>query len=178
MHESHALGPGVVRRGARDERWPNAAGIALLATAALVLLATLTKGWFTPDHNDGGVGLLGLESCRGALCRSVTWFDVKRVPPQIPIFATTALVACLSVVAFMIHAGVALLRGRPETIRLGWLSQLLGLAALAICAFVFSLSIGDWSRGLALGWSAFVGIVAVVGAALLTIFVVRPLVKE
>src|SRR5688572_1363920 len=83
------------------------AAIALLAATGAMLLAVLTKSWFTAG-DDGGVGLLGLEKCRGAICQSATWFDIKRIPTQIPIFATTALIASLVAIAFLIHASVML----------------------------------------------------------------------
>lgn len=150
------------------------AGIALLVATGLMLVAALTKAWFTAG-NDGGVGLLGLEKCRGALCQSATWFDIKRIPTQIPIFATTALIASLVAIAFLIHAGVMLLQNRPEAVKLKWVLQLLGLTSFGMIAFVFSLSIGDWSRGLSVGWSTFVGIGGLIAAAAVTGTMVRPL---
>ena len=89
---------------------------------------------------------------------------MKRIPTQIPIFATTALIASLVAVAFLIHTGVMLLQNRPEAVKLKWLSQLLGLTSFGMVAFVFSLSIGDWSRGLSVGWSTFVGIGGLIAA--------------
>lgn len=153
------------------------AGIAILVATGLLLVAALTKAWFTAG-SDGGVGLLGLEKCRGALCQSATWFDIKRIPTQIPIFATTALIASLVLVAFLIHTGVMLLQNRPEAVKLTWVAQLLGLTSFGMIAFVFSLSIGNWSRGLSVGWSAFVGIGGLVAAAAVTAAMVRPLVQR
>jgi hypothetical protein len=150
------------------------AGIALLVATGLVLIAALSKAWFTAGHS-GGVGLLGLEKCRNAMCESATWFDMKRVPAQIPIFATTALIASLVAVAFLIHTSVMLLQNRIEAIKLKWVSQLLGLTSFGMVAFVFSLSIGDWSRGLSMGWSTFVGIGGLIGASVVIATMVRPL---
>ena len=150
------------------------AGIALLVATGLMLLAALTKAWFTAG-SDGGVGLLGLEKCRGAICQSATWFDMKRIPTQIPIFATTALIATLVTVALLIHTGIMLLQNRPEAIKLKWVAQLLGLTSFGMVAFVFSLSIGDWSRGLSIGWSTFVGIGGLIGASAVMATMVRPL---
>jgi hypothetical protein len=150
------------------------AAIVLFVATGLLLLAAMTKAWFTAG-NSGGVGLLGLEKCRGAICESATWFDIKRIPSQIPIFATTALIASLLAVAFLIHTGVMLLQNRPEAIKMKWLSQLLGLTSFGMIAFVFSLSIGDWSRGLSVGWSTFVGIGGLITAAVVTATMVRPL---
>lgn len=150
------------------------AGIAILVATGLLLVAALAKAWFTAG-NDGGVGLLGLEKCRGALCQSATWFDIRRIPSQIPIFATTALITSLVLVALLIHTGVMLLQNRPEAVKLKWVSQLLGLTSFGMIAFVFSLSIGQWSRGLSVGWSTFVGIGGLVAAAVITATMVRPL---
>jgi hypothetical protein len=150
------------------------AGIALLAATGLLLVAVLTKSWFTAGH-DGGVGLLGLEKCRGGLCQTATWFDIKRIPAQIPIFATVGLIATLCAVALLVHSAVMLLQGRPEDVKLRWLSQLLGLTSFGLVAFVFSLSIGDWSRGLSLGWSTFVGFAGLIAASAVTAIKVRPL---
>ena len=158
---------------ATDQRTRTAA-IALFAATALLLIATLTKAWFTAG-GDGGVGLLGLEKCRHGMCQSATWFDIKHIPSQIPIFATTALIAALVAVAFLIHTGVMLFQNRPEAIKLKWLSQLLGLTSFGMVAFVFSLSFGDWSRGLSVGWSTFVGIGGLVAASIVTGVMVRPL---
>jgi hypothetical protein len=150
------------------------AGIALLVATGLLLVAALTKSWFTAG-GDSGVGLLGLEKCRGLVCQSATWFDMTRIPTQIPIFATTALIASLVAVALLVHAGVMLVQNRPEAVKLTWVSQLLGLTSFGIVAFVFSLSFGEWSRGLSIGWSAFVGIGGLIAAAVVTATMVRPL---
>jgi len=150
------------------------AGIALFVATGLILIAALSKAWFTAGHS-GGVGLLGLEKCRNAMCETATWFDMKRIPTQIPIFATTALIASLAAVALLIHSAIMLLQNRPESVKLKWLSQLLGLTSFGMVAFVFSLSIGDWSRGLSMGWSTFVGIGGLIAASVVTAVMVRPL---
>ena len=154
------------------------AGVALLAAAGLLLVAALTKAWFVAEHGNGGAGLIGLESCRGPVCKSITWFDVRRIPAQIPIFATTALLTTIALVAFSLHSAVVLVRRRPYAVKLRWLSQLIGLASFGVAAFLFSLSIGDWSRGLAYGWSAFAGVAGVIATALIAGFLVRPLARR
>jgi hypothetical protein len=153
------------------------AGIGILASGGLILIAALSKGWFTAGGGSrgGGVGLLGVEKCRRAMCETATWFDLKNIPAQIPIFATVALIASLAAVAFLIHTGVVLLQNRASAVKLKWLSQVLGLTSFGMVAFVFSLSIGDWSRGLSLGWSAFVGIGGLIAASVVTAAMVRPL---
>ena len=85
------------------------------------------------------------------------------------------LIAALVAVALLIHSGVMLLQGRPEAIKVKWVAQLLGLTSFGMVAFVFSLSIGDWSRGLSVGWSTFVGIGGLIGASAVMATLVRPL---
>lgn len=153
------------------------AGIGILTSGGMILIAALSKAWFTANSGSrgGGVGLLGLEKCRKAMCETATWFDLKNIPTQIPIFATVALIASLAAVAFLIHTGIVLLQNRVEAVKLKWLSQLLGLTSFGMIAFVFSLSIGDWSRGLSMGWSTFVGIGGLIAASVVTATMVRPL---
>lgn len=167
----------VVQRAASTALRSQVAGVVLFAAAGLLLVAALTKSWFVAAHGDGGAGLIGLESCRGAVCRSITWFDVRRIPAQIPIFATTALITTVALVAFSLHSAVVLVRRRPHAVKLRWLSQLIGLACFGIATFLFSLSIGDWSRGLAYGWSAFAGVAGVIATALVAGLMVRPLTR-
>jgi hypothetical protein len=153
------------------------AGIGILASGGLILIAALSKAWFTAGGGSrgGGVGLLGLEKCRRGMCETATWFDLKNIPSQIPIFATVALIASLVAVAFLIHTGVMLLQNRVQAVKLKWLSQVLGLTSFGMVAFVFSLSVGDWSRGLSMGWSTFVGLGGLIGASVVTAVMVRPL---
>lgn len=153
------------------------AGFAMLASAAVLLLATLTKSWFVAG-SEGGVGLLGLEVCRRSGCQSASWFDVPLVPSQIPIFATTALLACLATVGLLVHAGVVLLQGAPGKVRLRWLGHVFGIALVGMVAFVASLSFGHWTRGLSLGWSTVAGIAGLFAAGISAAFVVRPLTRD
>jgi hypothetical protein len=161
---------------ATDVRARNA-GIALLAAAGVTLIAVLSKAWFTADH-EVGVGLLGIEKCRRSVCQGVSWFDAKHIPAQIPIFATMGLVAALVAVALLVHAGVMLLQNRPASVKLKWISQLVGITSGAVTGFVVALSFGDWSRGLHLGWSTFLGYAGIIGAGAVMGFMVRPLIKD
>src|SRR6478672_10702378 len=77
---------------AADTR-PRTAAIALLGSAAAITIAATTRSWFVA--RDGGVGLVGVERCRRALCESASWFDIKHVPSQILLFATLGVVAAL-----------------------------------------------------------------------------------
>lgn len=150
------------------------AGIAVLASAGVLVLAALTKSWFVAG-SEGGVGLLGLEACRRGSCQSISWFDVPRVSSQVPIFATTALIACIATIAMLIHTGVRLLQGAPELVRLRYLVPALVCSAAGVTAFVATLTMGDAARGLALGWSTVVGFAGLLASAITTLFFVRPL---
>jgi hypothetical protein len=152
-----------------------AAAIGLLASCGAITLGALTKAWFTA--RDAGVGLLGAERCHGSACQSMSWFDIKQVPQQVAIFATIALVAALVFVALSIHAAAMMMRGEPAKIQFKFLNGTLGLASGGMTAFVFSLSVGDWSRGLSLGWSTFVGLGGIVAAAIIYAAALRPLAK-
>src|SRR2546421_10611639 len=103
-----------------------APAIALLVSAGALGVAALTKAWFLA--HDGGVGLLGVESCRHGLCQSLNWFDIEHVPAQIALFATFGLVATFVFIAFAIHGAAALLRGEPHKVKQRFLNGALGVA--------------------------------------------------
>jgi len=151
------------------------AGIAILASALVLLIGALTKSWFVASGKDGGLGLLGLEACRRGACHSVSWFDVPRVPSEIPIFATTALLAIAASVVSLIHTGAKLLQGNPDGVRLRYLVPALSCAVLGSAAFVGSLAFGDNARGITLGWSTIVCFAGLLAAAITTLVMVRPL---
>lgn len=159
-----------------DPRVRNA-GIAVLASAGVLVIAALTKSWFTAG-DEGGIGLLGLEACRRGGCQSISWFDVPRVPSQIPLLATTALIACVATIAALIHSGVRLLQGAPELVRLRYVVPAIVCAAAGVTGFVASLTFGDAARGLSLGWSTVAGFAGLLATAITVVFFVRPLSEE
>jgi hypothetical protein len=157
-----------------DPRLRNA-GIAILVSALVLLIGALTKSWFVAGGKEGGLGLLGIEACRRGVCQSVSWFDVPRVPSEIPIFATTALLACAATVVMMIHTGAMLLQGRPEAVRLRYLAPALGCAVLGTAAFVSTLAFGDATRGITLGWSTVVTFAGLLATGITALVMIRPL---
>src|SRR5688500_7143412 len=60
-----------------DTRARNAA-IALVVCGLLLLIGLISRAWFST--RGGNVGLLGVEECRGAICRGMSWFDINRAP--------------------------------------------------------------------------------------------------
>lgn len=159
-----------------DPRARNA-GYALIGTAAVVLLATVTKAWFTAP-GEGGLGLLGVEVCHRGACQSASWFDVPFVPAHVTMLATLALLASIATVARAGHTAVMLLRGTPEHIRLRWLGHATGIALVSVIGFVVSLALGDWTRGLSLGWSTIVGLAGLFATAITAAIVVPPLTRH
>jgi hypothetical protein len=152
------------------------AAIALAGAALAIVIGFTTKAWFSAGA-DGHVGLLGVEACARHSCRSMSWFAVKHVPAQIPWFAVLALASGAVALGFIIHAIAMLVRGTPGAIKLRWIAQTLGIAAMGATAFVVALSIGDPSRGLSIAWGAFVGLGGIAAAGAVTAYLVRPLAR-
>jgi hypothetical protein len=173
---SHAQVPSFVTP-AIDPRLKTA-GIAILVSAAVLMVGMLTKSWFTATGKDGGLGLLGLEACRKGVCQSISWFDVPRVPSEIPIFATTALIACATTFVLLIHTGVKLLQGSALAVRLHLLIGAFTCSILGSIAFVATMTTGTNARGLSLGWSTIVAFAGLLATAITTLVVVRPLTQE
>ena len=154
------------------DRRPRAAAIALLVSAGAICIAAVTKAWFY--GYEGGVGLLGVEHCRGGSCELVSWYG-GYMPAAITLSAAVAVVATFVFVAFAIHGAAVLLRGAPNKVMLRLLDGALGLAALGMLAFLISVSV---MRSLALGWSGVVGLGGALAAAIVTGTMIRPLSKE
>jgi hypothetical protein len=149
-----------------------AIGFAVLGIAGVVLLATVTKSWFIAGPR-GGLGLLGLESCRLGSCQSVSWLDIPGVPPQFKLFAVTALLASFATVAMLVHTAIMLLHGTPERVRTRWLGHSVAFAMVGTLGFVGWLAFGDWTRGITLGWSTATGLAGLFAAGITAAFVVR-----
>lgn len=174
---SHAHVPSFVTP-AIDPRLKTA-GIAILVSAAVLLVGMLTKSWFTATGGkDGGLGLLGLEACRRGVCHSVSWFDVPRVPSEIPLIATAALIACATTFVLLAHTGAKLLQGNVLAVRLPWLIGASTCAILGSVAFVATMTTGTNARGLSLGWSTIVAFAGLLATAITTLVVVRPLTQQ
>ena len=78
-------------------------------------------------------------------------------------------------IALLVHAGVMLLRDQPRQVRLRALATAIAVAFVSVAGFVVSLSVGDATRGLSLGWTTIVGLSGLFAAATTTAFMVRPL---
>lgn len=135
------------------------AAYALFGACVLLAIGLLARSWFSAR---GGVhvGLLGFEVCEGSHCESASWLDMPKAPSEMKMFVMFALVAGAAAIGFMIHAGVMLLRGQPQQVKLKPLNIALGLSMFGALSFLMRLMAGELSRGLSVSWA---GILALAG---------------
>jgi hypothetical protein len=148
------------------------AAIVLFAAAASIALGVLTKSWFSARGADGGVGLLGIESCRGGACVARSWGEID-APGSIATFGYLGFVAGLAAAAGLVAAGVMLLTGRAAKIPVKPLGAALTVGALGMLAFSNAVMEGRLSPGWSLA-PAFGGLLV---AAIALKVMVMPLVK-
>jgi hypothetical protein len=139
-----------------DPRTRNLA-IALGVAALLVMIGIFTKSWFTAPRGEGGVGLTGIEMCRGDTCRSVSWDELKRAPDDIGIFGTLGLLGGLASVGFTAAAIVLALQGKAHKLPLKIMNGVLGLTAF-FNTFFFMRVWGEMGKDVDLGYSGFLAI--------------------
>jgi hypothetical protein len=96
------------------------AGILMLVCGLVILIGTVTKSWFSESRgrNEVGVGLLGMEVCRGGHCQSVSWGDMKgaKIPGDIVAFGYLGFLGGLASVAACGAAGGLALARRTDKI--------------------------------------------------------------
>ena len=132
-----------------------AIAFALFGAAIVTLVGLVTKSWFTVPG--GGVGLTGVEACRGARCMSMSWGDIPRVPSDIAIWAYLGLIAGLAAVGVAGAMGGMLLAGKAHKIPVRPFNLVLGAAAFGTTMFLMRLYSDD-PRHATFGWSGFVAI--------------------
>jgi len=79
---------------------PRRIGAALaLIGAVMILFGTFSMRWLTPPSpHEGGVGLTGVEMCRGGECQSQDWDEITkraRGDKDVELLKTAALVATI-----------------------------------------------------------------------------------
>jgi hypothetical protein len=149
------------------------AGLLLLQCGMMLLLALVSRSWFTGPG--GELGVLGIEECRGAVCHTLPWLDAKDAAVELQALSVTALLGGLVAVGFLLQAGVVLLTRRPGPRMVRGLGISLGVAALGIAAFFALLGAGAHARGVQVSWGGVLAIATVIGAAILLVTLVRPL---
>jgi hypothetical protein len=147
---------------ARDGK-TQAIAIALFATAIVTLVGVVTKSWFTVPG--GGVGLTGVEACRGSRCMSISWSDIPHVPSDIALWGYLGIIAGVAAVGVACAMGGMLLAGKLHKIPVRPFEIVLGVAAFATTMFLMRLYSDD-PRHASFGYSGFVAIggLVVIGA--------------
>ena len=146
-----------------DKRSKNIA-IWLIASAAITLIALITKAWFSTRGGSGGVGLLGVEECFSGRCEGMTWFSIKRAPADIQLFSLIGILAVGAAIAMAIHTAVMLLKGTPDKVMK--LAPVAIVAAIAAAIFFLRLEVSDISRKISVSWGFFATIAGLVSIAI------------
>jgi hypothetical protein len=146
----------------------------LFGAALVALIGLVTKSWFTVPG--GGVGLTGVEACRGSHCMSMSWSDIPKIPSDIPLFAWLGLLSGLAAVGAAATMGGMLLAGKTAKIPLKAVNVVLGVAAFSTTMFLMRLYSDD-PKHATFGWSGFVAIAGIVAIGALTKQGVSPRVK-
>ena len=149
------------------------AAFVLLIAAASIALGVFTKSWFTAGGADGGVGLLGIESCRRGECVARSWGEID-APGSIPAFGYMGFIGGLIAAAGLAAAAGMLLTGRAAKIPMKPLGGALTVAALGMLAFSNSVMEGRLSPG----WSLAPALGGILVAAIALKVMVAPLVRE
>jgi hypothetical protein len=159
-----------------DDRARNAA-IALCGAAVLLLVGLISHAWFTA-RGDGGVGLLGVEECRRAMCRSMNWFDIPRAPAEVKLFSTIGIIGLVGAIGFLAQAALMLFRREAHRVMMVPLNAALGIAAFGCFSFFFHLTFGELSRRLSVSYAGILAMAGIIGASIVIGTMVRPLAKR
>jgi hypothetical protein len=134
----------------------------ILGVAALaVLIGIFTKSWFTAPKGEGGVGLTGIEMCRGNECRTASWDDLKRAPDDIGIFGTLGTIGGIASVIFTGVVVALLLQGKANKVPVKPMNAVLGMTAF-FTTFFFMRVWGEMGKDLDFGFSGFLTIAGLV----------------
>jgi len=157
-----------------DNRARNAA-IALVACGVLLLVGVISRAWFST--RGGNVGLLGLEECRGAICRGMSWFDIKRAPTELKMFSTIGIVGIVVALGFLAQAAAMLFKRQAHRVMMVPLNVALGIAAFGCFSFFFHLTFGEMSRKLSVSYAGLFAMGGIIAASIIIGAMVRPLAR-
>jgi hypothetical protein len=149
------------------------AALVLFIAAASIALGVLTKSWFSARGADGGVGLLGIESCRGGECVSRSWSEIN-APGSIPAFGYLGFIGGLAAAVGLAVAAGMLLTGRAAKIPVKPLGGALVVGALGMLAFSNAVMEGRLSPG----WSLAPALGGILLGVIALKVMVAPLVRE
>ncbi|HTJ40831.1 MAG TPA: hypothetical protein VL463_02010 [Kofleriaceae bacterium] len=142
-----------------------AIAFSLFGVALLALVGLVTKSWFTIPG--GGVGLTGVEACRGSRCMTMSWGDIPHVPSDITLWAYVGLIGGLAAVGVAGAMGGMLLANKAHKIPVKAFNIVLGIAAFGTTMFLMRLYSDD-PKHATFGWSGFVAIGAIIAIGALT----------
>ncbi len=150
--------------------------IALWITALAILVGLFTKSWFTPERGDGGVGLTGVEVCRGDRCQTASWSELKRAPKDIGVFGWIGLVGGLGAAGLAATIGGLVAAGNAARTRtpIKVMNVVLGVAAFATVMFTMRV-LGEMSRDVSIGYSGFLAVGGIIAAGAIVTRGVMPL---
>jgi hypothetical protein len=148
------------------------AAAALFGIAGLLLVSILVRSWFSAG--DGGIGLTGIVRCMGNHCESKLWFSIPHAPSSIVMLALVGLGAGFAAIGLLIHTGVMVLRGTPDSARLSGTTIALGVTMVAAIAFLLRIA-SDSHSGLNVSWAGFTCMAASIGGTIAIALLVRPL---
>lgn len=157
-----------------DNRARNAA-IALVVCGLLLLVGLISRAWFST--RGGSVGLLGLEECRGSLCRGMSWFDIKRAPTELKLFSTIGIVGIVVALGFIGQAAAMLFKRQAHRVMMIPLNAALGIAAFGCFSFFFHLTFGEMSRRLEVSYAGLIAMGGIIAASIIIGAMVRPLAR-
>jgi len=154
-------------------------GILLLVCAALVLIATFSRGWLTASNDRGhmGIGLIGFEACRGDRCEGEFFSDKlsKGSDADITVERYVAFLGGIASVVLLSLGGAMALTRKPDKVPLLATYIVCGVTLLFGVIYVGRvLSEAHGSRGPGPGWSFFLAILGLVGGALIAGLMIRP----
>jgi len=148
------------------------AAAVLFGIAGVLLVSILVRSWLSADG--GGVGLTGIVRCMSNHCESKLWIAIPHAPSSIVMLSLVGLGAGFAAVGLLIHTGVMVLRGTPDSARLA--STNIALGVTVVVALVFLLRIASESHsGLHVSWAGFACMVACIGGTVAITQLVRPL---
>lgn len=157
-----------------DNRARNAA-IALVVCGLVLLVGLVSRAWFST--RGGSVGLLGLEECRGVICRGMSWFDVKRAPTELKLFSTIGIIGIVVALGFLGQAAVMLFKRQAQRVMMVPLNAALGVAAFGCFSFFFHLTFGEMSKKLSVSYAGLVAMAGIIAASIIVAAMVRPLAR-
>jgi hypothetical protein len=144
--------------------------IGLLVCGGLILIAIVALSWVTAPGGRGSAGPRGVEECRGGRCESASWSEIDpggRLPGDISVFAMLSLVTGIGAAGMSIASGATVLSRNLAKTPIKPARIVIGMAAGFAAYWEVRVLTTDELGDVGPGWSAFVGIGAMIAAGVL-----------